>query len=157
MGVVASGAWISMPPAATASEGDVRVSLAGTSFTLEVADDPASLSLGLSYRSAIPRRGGMIFVFPDDRLLSFWMRHCLVDIGVLFLDRSGVIVASHEMKVEPPKRPGESELDYSSRLPRYGSGVPARFAIELRAGTIEQLGLEVGQRVDLSGSFPPPR
>jgi uncharacterized membrane protein (UPF0127 family) len=70
---------------------------------------------------------------------------------VAFLDRSGRVVAAHRMKVEAPRRPDESEADYLGRLRQYPSLAPARFAVELRAGSLSALGLSVGSRIDVTG------
>jgi hypothetical protein len=147
---VGLAAWLAAPtaaqPLATAS-----VRLGGVTHQLEVASHPASRARGLMGRTDVPATGGMLFVFPDDAPRQFWMRDCLVDIDVAFLDRQGRIVATHRMKVEPPRRPGESEEQYQGRLRAYPSLAPARFAIELRAGTLVARGLSVGDHVDLSG------
>ena len=131
-----------------------RVVLRGVAFELERAADPVSRTAGLMFRDSIDERGGMLFVFPDDVPRTFWMRNCLVDMDLLFLDARGRIVAIHEMQMEPLRRPQESESAYLNRLRRYPSGAPARFAIELRAGTARALGLRVGSRVDLQRVAP---
>jgi uncharacterized membrane protein (UPF0127 family) len=125
--------------------------LAGVAYELELAADPASRERGLMGRAEIPARGGMLFAFPDDAPRAFWMKDCLVDIDVAFLDRSGVVVATHRMRAEPPRRPGEGEAAYEARLRHYASGLPARFAVELRAGSLQRLGLGPGDAVDVRG------
>jgi uncharacterized protein len=125
--------------------------LSGTAYQLEVAADPATREHGLMGRSSIDARGGMLFVFPDDAPRVFWMRDCLVDIDILFLDRTGRVVGAHRMKAEPPRQPGESEAHYLGRLHNYPSFGPARFAVELSAGSLAQLGLSVGSKVDVTG------
>lgn len=128
-----------------------RVFLSGVAYDLEVASDPATRERGLSGRDAIDSRGGMLFVFPDDAPRIFWMRDCKVDIDIAFLDRSGRVVAAHRMRAEPPRRRGESEAQYISRLRGYPSNAPARFAVELQAGSLSRLGLSVGSLVDVTG------
>jgi hypothetical protein len=54
------------------------------------------------------------------------------------------------MRAEPLRRPGESEAAYDARLRRYPSGAPARFAVELQAGSLARLGLRPGASVDVS-------
>jgi len=135
-----------------AEDGSARtVFLGGVAYELEVADDPASRERGLMGRREIPPRGGMLFVFPDEAPRAFWMKNCLVDMDLAFLDASGRVVSTHRMRVEPPRGPGESEAAYEARLRHYASGAPARFAIELRAGSLARLGLDPGEAVDLSG------
>ncbi len=76
------------------------------------------------------------------------MRHCPVPIDVAFLDGWGRVLSLFSMTPEPPRRADESERDYDARLPRYPSGWPAQFAIELAGGRLSELGIEVGQRLD---------
>ncbi|MFP4144743.1 MAG: DUF192 domain-containing protein [Phycisphaeraceae bacterium] len=119
-----------------------EVTLDDRSFELEIAADPQARYQGLSDRESIAEDGGMLFVFPYPRKLSFVMRRCLVPIDIIFLGPGGRIVALHEMQVEPYDRP-ESELRH------YSSRWPAQFAIELKGGTLDELDLESGDRVEL--------
>jgi uncharacterized membrane protein (UPF0127 family) len=134
-----------------------RVFLSGIAYELELAADPASRERGLSGRTSVDARGGMLFVFPDDAPRVFWMRDCSVDIDIAFLDRTGRVVAAHRMTVEPSRRPDESQEQYWSRLRQYPSRAPARFAVELRAGSLSMLGLTVGSAVDVTGIALPTR
>jgi uncharacterized membrane protein (UPF0127 family) len=143
-------AWLAASSAAQPLA-SVEVRLGGVSHRLELAADPATRERGLMGRSEIAATGGMLFVFPDDAPRQFWMRDCLVDIDLAFLDRRGRVVAVHRMKAEPPRQPGESEEQYLGRLRGYPSFAPARFAIELRAGTLVARRLSVGDQVDLAG------
>lgn len=116
-------------------------------FELELALDPSRRQLGLGRRSGVARDGGMLFVFPDEKLRSFVMRDCAVPLDLAYLDGSGRIVAIHEMQPEPPRRRGESPSAYERRLPGYPSRAAARFAIETAGGRLAEVGAEVGQRV----------
>ena len=145
LGIAAAAASAAQPLATR------RVFLSGVAYELELASDPATRTRGLSGRDAIDGRGGMIFVFPDDAPRVFWMRDCRTDIDIAFLDRSGRVVAAHRMRVEPARGPHETEQEYLVRLRQYPSREPARFAVELRAGSLAMLGLNVGSHVDVTG------
>ena len=124
------------------SAGTQRVEIAGRTFELELALDSAARYQGLSDRPSIPEDGGMLFVFPHPRELTFVMRRCLVPIDLIFLAPNGRVVSMHQMPIEP--------YDTSEwRLKKYSSGWPAQFAIELRGGTLDELALEPGQKVEL--------
>jgi len=118
------------------------VTIDGRTFTLELALDDESRARGLMGREQIDPDGGMLFVFPEEGRLSFWMKNCLTDIDVIFLDRDGRITRWHQMH---PPAPGTPD----SALKRYTSGYPAQFAIELRGGMTERLDLKRGQRIEL--------
>ena len=123
------------------------VEIAGEPFELELALDPVSRHRGLSGRDAIEPNGGMLFVSTVERPQAMVMRDCAVPIDVAFLDFSGEVVTIHEMRPELPRRPGESQREYESRLRVYESGAPAGFAIETAGGRLDEVGLRVGDSV----------
>jgi uncharacterized membrane protein (UPF0127 family) len=124
------------------------VEMAGEPFELELALDGATRHRGLSGRLSIDPNGGMLFVNAVERPQAMVMRDCPIPIDVAFLDSSGEVLAIHEMRPELPRRPGESQREYESRLRLYDSGgVPAGFAIETAGGRLGEIGLQVGDRV----------
>ncbi|MFZ4574336.1 MAG: DUF192 domain-containing protein [Phycisphaerales bacterium] len=141
------------------------VKLDGKSFKLDLALEDQTRFRGLSGRAEIPADGGMLFVFPDSAVQqhSFVMRDCPVDIDIIYLDKTGRIVAMHEMKAETPRTDEEKPLSggpgvpdwaktnnkYEQRLKRYPSKFPAQFVIELKGGTISQLKLKNGDKIDV--------
>jgi uncharacterized membrane protein (UPF0127 family) len=127
------------------------VTIEGTDFKLEVSADMPSRTRGLMDRTSIPADGGMLFIFPDAAHRSFWMKDCVVDMDLIFLDPRGRVTATHEMTVQPPQAPGETEAAYEWRVHQAAcrSGFPAQFAIELQAGSIERLGVKVDDKIEL--------
>ncbi len=125
--------------------------LGGQWFTLETAITPEKQKRGLGGRESIPDDGGMIFIFSTDENRNFWMLDCLVDIDILYVDRTGFIVSAYTMKAQPLQQPGETTREYEERLraDTYPSKGRARYVIELRAGRINELGLKRGQKLDL--------
>ncbi len=137
-----------------------KVTLSGRTFDLELALDDEKRFVGLSGRESIPADGGMLFVFPDNkvRASAFVMRDCPVDIDIIFLDRSARIIAMHAMKAEPPRTEDEKQLDstgtnpkYEARLKKYPSAFPTQYVIELKGGTLAELNppLKTGQKIKL--------
>jgi uncharacterized membrane protein (UPF0127 family) len=126
-----------------------RVTIAGETFRLDPAVDTKTRTRGLGGREKLDDHGGMLFVFPDSRRRSFWMKGCLIDIDILFLDDRGRITAVHKMKKEQLRGEDESVYAYEWRLRLYPSMRPARFAIELEAGSIDRLKLKPGQTIEL--------
>ena len=118
-------------------------------FKLEVAADEKSRAKGLMNREKIDDDGGMIFIYKRTQLRSFWMKNCLVDIDLLYLDGRGRIGSMHKMKKEPPRGENENVVEYERRLKRYPSRRPAQFIIELKPGSIDRLKPKVGQTIEL--------
>lgn len=132
--------------------GTVTTQIGGQWFTLETAISEAQRNQGLMGRTEVAADGGMIFVFDDDVERSFWMKNCLMDIDIVFVDRAGFVVSTAEMKKQPPKRADESEAAYDVRMRRtgsYPSGGRCRYVIELQPGRIRALGLKKGDKIPL--------
>ena len=113
-----------------ASGGDVRVQV-------EVADDTDEMQKGLMGRTALAEDAGMLFVYPEERELSFWMKDTLIPLSIAFMDAEGRIVDLQDMKA----------LD--DRPPHYTSAEPARYALEVNEGFFDERGVEVGDRARL--------
>ncbi|MDX1483970.1 MAG: DUF192 domain-containing protein [Alphaproteobacteria bacterium] len=104
------------------------------SFTVELALTPAQRAQGLMWRRRIPADGGMLFLYPTDRVIQMWMKNTLIPLDMLFIDRAGLIVRVKQRAV-----PGS--------LAPISSGLRARAVLELRGGTAARLGLKTGDRV----------
>ncbi len=116
---------------------------------MELALTNSERARGLMYRKELAEEEGMIFVFPQARVLHFWMKNTLIPLDVVFLNQQGVVLKAWQMPAQPPQRQGESEAEYESRLPYYSSHEEALIALEFRAGMIAQLGLQPGDKISL--------
>ena len=74
-----------------ASCGEVRV-------RVEVADDPAERAKGLMNRTTLGKNRGMLFVYPEERELSFWMKNTLIPLSIAFIDWERRIIDIQDMK-----------------------------------------------------------
>jgi uncharacterized membrane protein (UPF0127 family) len=117
-------------------------------FTCRVALDPDSRELGMGGVTAIGPDEGMLFAFPDAQERTFWMRGCVIDLDIAFMDAMGFVTAVHTMPKEPPQGPDESEEAYRARLVRYPSAGRAKYALEVAPGTLAPLGIRRGSRID---------
>jgi uncharacterized protein len=106
---------------------------------VEIADDTEEMERGLMGRTALAEDAGMLFVFPNERELSFWMRDTLIPLSVAYMDSEGRIVDIQDMK----------PLD--DQPPHYVSAEPARYALEVNRGFFDERGVEVGDRAELPG------
>ena len=119
--------------------GTVRISSGGggVEVRVEVADDTEEMTRGLMGRTALAEDAGMLFVYPNERELSFWMRGTLIPLSIAFIDAEGRIVDIQDMKA----------LD--DEPPHYTSAEPARYALEVNKGFFDKRGVEVGDRARL--------
>jgi hypothetical protein len=113
----------------------VRMQIGSDTFTLEVADTEASRQKGLMHRYSMPADRGMLFVFPEEERLGFWMKNTHIPLDIVFLDASGKVVSIHQMK------------PYDLRSTR--SEGPAMYAIELNQGRAAKAGVKPGDRLKI--------
>lgn len=113
----------------------LRGSAGEAAYAVEIADDPAEQARGLMFRRTMVADYGMLFVFPDERPRSFWMRNTLIPLDILFIRADGVLDSASE-NAQPLDESGER------------SDGPARYVLELNAGEVARLGLEPGAHVE---------
>lgn len=102
---------------------------------IEFAQTPEQLTQGLMYRRTMAANAGMLFDFGEVKPVSMWMHNTLIPLDMLFLDSAGQVVGIHERAI-----PGSSEIISSPQ--------PVRGVLELNGGTVQRLGLAVGDRID---------
>lgn len=117
----------------------IELQLAGESFRLELAADPDSRRIGLMQRDALPTNGGMLFDFPEDTRPAIWMRNMRISLDLLYVDAEGII------------RQLFTEVPPCQQMPCaiYQAQQSLRFVLELPAGTVSRLALQVGDRLAL--------
>lgn len=65
---------------------------------LEVSCSESQRSKGLMNRKFLAENDGMIFVFPSEDYLSFWMKNTLIPLSIAFVDKDMKIVDIREMQ-----------------------------------------------------------
>jgi len=118
----------------------IEVVIGGKSFRIEVARTDEQKREGLMNRKSLGQREGMIFVYETDQHLAFWMKNTTIPLTLVFLSKEGQITQIEQLK------PLSLKSVVSERAVRYG--------LELPAGVLEELGVEVGDRVILPAGFP---
>ncbi len=107
---------------------------------VEIADNLYEQARGLMDRTALQEDRGMLFVYPSERPLSFWMRNTLIPLSIAYIDAQGRITDILNMK----------PLDDES--PHYVSSEPVQYALEVNRGFFEERGVKVGDRVEVPSS-----
>ena len=55
---------------------------------IRIADDEKKREQGLMNRKKLKDTEGMIFVFPDSRVLDFWMKNTLIPLSIGYFDET---------------------------------------------------------------------
>jgi uncharacterized membrane protein (UPF0127 family) len=119
------------------------VELHGHRFGTEFATDDASRERGLMMRTELPADHSMLFVFPDTQPRWFWMKDTLVPLDILYFDADRRLV-SMQLDVPPCK---------ADPCPSYPSDAPARYVLELPAGTARRIGVQTGDELTVEGDI----
>lgn len=109
----------------------------GTEIACRIVDDPFERHTGLSEHECLPPERGMLFVYPQPRLLSFWMPPSMkFNVDMIFLDADRrVVLIEHDTPPCPDPKGWE--------CPSYGPGdTPCLYVVELLGGTAEKIGLK---------------
>lgn len=101
----------------------------------EIADTEEKRRVGEMFRWAMKERDAMLFVFEQDKVLSFWMQNTYIGLDLLYVDNSGIIKHIHN---------NAKPLDLKG-LP---STVAVRYVIEVRDDFVENFGVKVGDKVE---------
>ena len=104
-----------------------------TKLNVEIAITSSDHAKGLQNRHALDDDKGMLFVFPDERVRSFWMRSTPLKLSIAYCSANGNIVDIKNM------------LPFDE-TPVVSSGM-AKYAIETNEGWFEENNVGVGDRM----------
>jgi len=116
------------------------VELKGQRFDVEIADTEPARERGLMFRESMPADHGMLFLFDDNAVRTFWMKNCRMPLDILYFDEKYKLV-SVQQRV-PACR--------SEPCPVYPSEGAAKYVLELNAGVADKLGVKPGDAIKLS-------
>ncbi len=137
------------PAAAAAPEvsGDASpaVVLNGHRYQVEMATTAMARARGLMQRTELAADHGMLFVFVREAPQVFWMKDTLIPLDILYFDKERRLVS---MQLDVP--PCEADP-----CPTYPSNAPAKYVLELPAGTAVRIGASRGDRMSIEGTVGP--
>ncbi|MEM9317576.1 MAG: DUF192 domain-containing protein [Pseudomonadota bacterium] len=114
---------------------DSRVELRGefgsARFSVEVAVTREERSQGLMHRESLAAGAGMLFVYPVEEEVGFWMENTLIPLDMVFFDASGTVVKVHENAVPLDRTVIRSDF-------------PTQYVLEINGGLAEQIGITAG-------------
>ena len=101
---------------------------------IEIADDDYSRQLGLMNRKGMEDNQGMIFIFDEERMQSFWMLNTLFSLDMIFINKENRIVTIQK---------NTTPLSQQS----YPSSKPALFVLEVVGGFSDSHNIKEGDVV----------
>ena len=127
-------------------QGEVKLCIAkvnGKIINVEIADTRERRIKGLSGREELKEDSGMLFVFPDSDRRIFWMKDCLMDLDIAYIDNNRIIREIYTMKKEPLNIPDNVLKAYPSK-----SG-NIMYVLEMNAGWFKRNEVIKGNKVEI--------
>lgn len=118
-------------------KGSVDFGIKTLNVRAKVASKPSDRKKGLSNQDSLPLSEGMLFVFENKGIYSFWMKDMKFAIDIIWLDEGKRIV---DLTVNVPPEPGRDEDELTMYRPRF----EALYVLEINAGLSQLHNLEIG-------------
>lgn len=117
----------------------VAVPVGDIVFLCEIALTPEEKQQGLMYRKNLKENEGMLFVFEDEALRSFWMKNTLIPLSIAYIDSSGTIREIYDMQPES--------------LQSVPSLTPVKYALEVNQGAFQRADVDLGDQVVIPEAY----
>ena len=111
------------------------INVAEIELEVELATTFEEQILGLMYRDKLEENDGMLFVFPREKVLSFWMKDTRIPLSIAFIQADGRIIQIESMK------------PYS--LDTHVSKEKAKYALEMNEGWFKAHNVREGATVKI--------
>lgn len=106
------------------------------SAQVEVADNEKSRAAGLMFRRLLDENEGMLFVFKDSAIRSFWMQNTYIPLSIAYISKNMIINEIYDMK------PLDTSIIYYSKK-------PAMYALEMKQGWFDRNGITAGCKIKI--------
>lgn len=119
-------------------EGELTITKADSTtidLDIEIADNDYETQTGLMYRNHMDEDQGMLFVFDDSQVHTFYMKNTEIPLDILYITADKKIATI--VKNAAP-------LDESS----LSSQIPVQYVLEVNAGMVDKWELAKGDEVD---------
>lgn len=107
-------------------------------FKIEIADTKEKRQLWLMHRKSLPEDKGMLFVFEQYGMYSFWMKNTLIPLDMIWLDNKQTII---DIK--------EAEPCTQDPCPTYNPQWYASYVLELNQGISKKYWFKIGDKVEI--------
>lgn len=104
-------------------------------FDVEIAENQEEWEKGLMFKESLDKNSGMLFVFPEEEIYSFWMKDTLIPLDIIWINADKEIVFIKRDAQPCLEEPCES----------FTPNEKAKYVLEMNAGMAEKVGLEIGK------------
>ncbi|MFZ2456746.1 MAG: DUF192 domain-containing protein [Candidatus Altiarchaeia archaeon] len=109
-------------------------------FDVELAETDEQRQRGLMGRESLDENKGMLFVYEENGIHTFWMKDTLIPLDMIWIDGDGTVVRIIENAEPCPK-------EY---CPSINPNRKARYVLEINGGEANRTGLAEGSRLSFA-------
>ena len=122
-----------------------NIKIAEINIPVEIADTDEKRTKGLSGKSSLDEKSGMLFVFEKKGIIPiFWMKDMLIPIDMIWIREGKVVKIDKNVPAPVAGTP-------DSKLVNYSPGTPIDYVLEVNAGFSDKFKIKTGDSADLSG------
>lgn len=102
----------------------------------EVAFTQKARTIGLMFRDKLDNDHGMLFIYPEEQNLSFWMKNTKIPLSIAFINSKEII----------------TQIDFMTpySLMSHTSKEKVKYALEMEQGWFSKNGIAAGSKVGFS-------
>jgi uncharacterized membrane protein (UPF0127 family) len=101
---------------------------------VDIAQTTEAREQGLMFRKNMPENEGMLFIYAEPDMLSFWMKNTEIPLSLAYIDETGRIFQFVDMKPH----------DETS----HKSTAPAQYVLEVNVGWFRKHGVKTGDVIE---------
>ncbi len=113
------------------------ITLNDTKLTARMAISSSEQARGLMNVTSLPKDEGMLFCYPEEKHLSFWMKDTQIPLSIAFIDKDKRIIQIEDLE------PFEEGCVKTS--------TPAKWALEVNRNWFNDNNIKLGDVVDIPG------
>ena len=106
-----------------------------STLNIEIANSPYERETGLMYRTSMEKNQGMLFVFDEESILTFYMKNTYMSLDLIFISEKKEIISIYK---------NAKPNDLSS----ISSKLPSKYVLEVIQGVSDNLNLKIGDRIN---------
>ena len=114
-----------------------QIYIGDTKLKVKVAISSQEQAQGLKNAPNLSKDEGMLFSYPQKRILTFWMKDTTIPLSIAFIDENKKIIQMEDMEPLSKKSVKSKE--------------PSMWALEVNKGWFKYNGISVGDLIKLKG------
>ena len=112
------------------------IKIGDAELDVKLATTPKQQAKGLMNVSKLPKNEGMLFCYPEEKILSFWMKSTPIPLSIAFFDRNKKIIQIEDLA------PNDETSIKTER--------PAMWALEVNQGWFKENNISLGEKMKLN-------